>query len=660
MLKSTRQNLLKVLNMNIRKKVIISFIILMVFIIAISLLGLINTYQIKEDSSFAKDISKLIRIQEDMNDVIHQTINEENIENLKAIKNNFVQHEKTFEALRKEITKKDRKDFLDSLLNDIHQNRDIEKSLVLLFENEHSIELIFDEIYDIQTKKLIYAATFEDAYPKENSKRKTLQVLIFKTENLYLIQEFGNLKYYSKETLYQHRDEERFQKWLDSIDKIQKVVKKDGSLVALLGDYKETVNNIGKLAIAINGVETAEKELVSKLTEILTHNKNESVLIEEKINDISEKFLNKVSIIQSSLIFIIFILTALLTVYISSKLSSIINKLNRGVKSVSEGEYDTHIIIDEDKEFGKIADTFNTMSKNIKAHNETLEEKIRLRTKELEGALKDVENKKDLLENLSNKLAKYLSPQIFESIFSGQQDVVLESKRKFLTVFFSDVKGFTDLTDTVEPETLTNLLNEYLDVMSTVAIKYGGTIDKFIGDAIMIFFGDPSTEGKKEDALKCIQMALEMKAQMSKLRIKWQNDGISKPFHIRIGVNSGVCTVGNFGTKNRLDYTIIGGVVNLASRLESNSDPDEILISDETYMLVKEKIICTKKGEISLKGISRPMETYQVVANEENTIIEEQNGFQMVIDLNEIDREKVVKTLEDKINCIKNRNFTDQ
>ncbi len=646
--------------MNIRKKVIISFIILMVFIIAISLLGLINTYQIKEDSSFAKDISKLIRIQEDMNDVIHQTINEENIENLKAIKNNFVQHEKTFEALRKEITKKDRKDFLDSLLNDIHQNRDIEKSLVLLFENEHSIELIFDEIYDIQTKKLIYAATFEDAYPKENSKRKTLQVLIFKTENLYLIQEFGNLKYYSKETLYQHRDEERFQKWLDSIDKIQKVVKKDGSLVALLGDYKETVNNIGKLAIAINGVETAEKELVSKLTEILTHNKNESVLIEEKINDISEKFLNKVSIIQSSLIFIIFILTALLTVYISSKLSSIINKLNRGVKSVSEGEYDTHIIIDEDKEFGKIADTFNTMSKNIKAHNETLEEKIRLRTKELEGALKDVENKKDLLENLSNKLAKYLSPQIFESIFSGQQDVVLESKRKFLTVFFSDVKGFTDLTDTVEPETLTNLLNEYLDVMSTVAIKYGGTIDKFIGDAIMIFFGDPSTEGKKEDALKCIQMALEMKAQMSKLRIKWQNDGISKPFHIRIGVNSGVCTVGNFGTKNRLDYTIIGGVVNLASRLESNSDPDEILISDETYMLVKEKIICTKKGEISLKGISRPMETYQVVANEENTIIEEQNGFQMVIDLNEIDREKVVKTLEDKINCIKNRNFTDQ
>ncbi|MGK0290220.1 MAG: adenylate cyclase, partial [bacterium] len=195
--------------------------------------------------------------------------------------------------------------------------------------------------------------------------------------------------------------------------------------------------------------------------------------------------------------------------------------------------------------------------------------------------------KEQLLENLSSKLSKYLSPQVYDSIFSGKKDVKLESYRKELTIFFSDIQGFTSLTDSMESEALTELLNQYLNEMSEIALKYGGTLDKFIGDAIMIFFGDPETKGMQEDALTCARMAIEMRKRMEELRSEWITKGVDVPLHIRIGINTGYCTVGNFGSESRLDYTIIGGQVNLASRLETNAEPDQILISHRTYTLIK-------------------------------------------------------------------------
>ena len=188
-----------------------------------------------------------------------------------------------------------------------------------------------------------------------------------------------------------------------------------------------------------------------------------------------------------------------------------------------------------------------------------------------------------------------MSPQVYKSIFSGEKNVKIEAYRKKLTVFFSDIKGFTDLTDRLEPEVLSSLLNNYLNEMSNIALKHGGTIDKFIGDAILIFFGDPETQGEKKDARACVLMALEMRERMKYLRRMWEDQGISKPLEIRIGINTGYCNVGNFGSEDRLDYTIVGGEVNLASRLESNAEVGQILISHETYSMVKEKILCEKK-----------------------------------------------------------------
>ncbi len=638
--------------MNIRKKVIFSFAVLVVFIISISSLSLLTTYHMKENSSFAKQVSRLINIQEDMNELINITTIENSLEKLKKLKEKFLSYENDFESLREEINLKNEKDFMDYILPNIRQNKEIINSLNNLYENEHSIELIFDDIYKFQDKHIYHNDLFVDIYPKENTTRKSLQELIFKTNNLQLIQEFGNLRYYSKETLYQHKDKSRFQKWIDSIDKIilELTKKEEVKLLSLFKEYKKTVTIIGNLAIDISNIEKEEVILTSKLIKILKENRKESNTIEIKIEELGEEFLSKISLIQFTLVLTIILITIVLTLYISSKLTNIINKLSIGVKKLKDGDYNANIVIKEDKEFNEIATTFNNMAQNIEQHQNTLEEKIKLRTNELQGALKNIQSQKDILENLSNKLAKYLSPQLFESIFSGKQDVQLESKRKYLTVFFSDIKGFTDLTDSVETETLTQLLNEYLDVMSTIAIKHGGTIDKYIGDCIMVFFGDPISNGKSQDATSCINMAIEMKEEMSKLRIRWQKDGISKPFHIRMGINSGHCTVGNFGSKNRLDYTIIGGVVNLASRLESNATPDQVLISSETYMLIKDNIKCVKKEELTVKGISHPIQTYEVVSNSSNsTIIEEQSGFNLILDLNKIDKKNVIDVLKNTI-----------
>jgi class 3 adenylate cyclase/HAMP domain-containing protein len=237
---------------------------------------------------------------------------------------------------------------------------------------------------------------------------------------------------------------------------------------------------------------------------------------------------------------------------------------------------------------------------------------------ELKQRENQLADKSRALEQLSNQLAKYLSPQVYDSIFSGKQEVKIASRRKKLTVFFSDIAGFTETTERLESEDLTRLLNHYITEMSQIALFYGATIDKYVGDAIVIFFGDPESRGVKEDALACVEMAIAMRKKMRELQDVWRASGIEKPLQCRIGINTGYCTVGNFGSEARMDYTIIGAGVNLASRLEAAATPGEILLSYETYANVRDRIHCEERGQISVKGIAYPVATYQVVDSYEN------------------------------------------
>lgn len=229
---------------------------------------------------------------------------------------------------------------------------------------------------------------------------------------------------------------------------------------------------------------------------------------------------------------------------------------------------------------------------------------------ELKLREEELAKKSNQLEQLSNQLAKYLSPQVYESIFQGRQEVRIAATRKKLTVFFSDIADFTETADRMESEELTQLLNHYLTEMSRIALKHGATIDKYVGDAILIFFGDPETRGVKEDALACVRMAIEMRNRMLELEDDWRTAGIARPLRCRMGIHTDYCTVGNFGSDDRLDYTIIGRAVNTASRLESLAEPGQILISYETFAQVSDQFSCEKKGEIEIRGLAYPVTTY--------------------------------------------------
>jgi class 3 adenylate cyclase/GAF domain-containing protein len=230
----------------------------------------------------------------------------------------------------------------------------------------------------------------------------------------------------------------------------------------------------------------------------------------------------------------------------------------------------------------------------------------------------ELTEKSNALQQLSQQLAKYLSPQIYDSIFAGRQEVKLASQRKRLTVFFSDIASFTETTERLQPEDLSQLLNHYLTEMSEIALAHGATIDKYVGDAILIFFGDPETRGDKEDAVACVTMALAMRKRIAELQAAWESLGIRDPLRCRMGINTGVCTVGNFGSEDRMDYTIVGADVNLAARLETACPPDEVLISHQTYALVRDVVCCEEHGHVEAKGIANPVATYRVIDLFEN------------------------------------------
>jgi class 3 adenylate cyclase len=279
----------------------------------------------------------------------------------------------------------------------------------------------------------------------------------------------------------------------------------------------------------------------------------------------------------------------------------------------------------------------------LRRERETLlEEKIRDR--------EIIEEKSTQLERLATRLAQYLSPQIYDSIFSEAQDDVATTKRKNLTVFFSDIESFTDLSDTLEPEKLATIINSYLSEMSMIALEAGGTIDKFVGDAVMVFFGDPESEGEEEDALRAVEMALRMRQRVIELKNHWKKLGAPDGLNVRMGVCTGFCTVGNFGSERRLDYTALGSPVNLAARLQGQAPRNEILVGEPTYNLIRDHVKCEFFEEVTPKGFARPVRTYKV---EDFTSQEHREKRQMLsrsgahVEVNVIDSSDIHAAIEE-------------
>jgi len=270
-----------------------------------------------------------------------------------------------------------------------------------------------------------------------------------------------------------------------------------------------------------------------------------------------------------------------------------------------------------------------------------------------------VSEKNRVLEALSSKLSKYLSPQIYRSIFSGDQQVEIAARRKKLTVFFSDIAAFTETTDNLESEELTQVLNHYLTEMSVIALEHGATIDKYIGDAMLLFFGDPETRGVKEDAKACVTMAIAMQRRMRELEQEWRDRGLERPFRIRMGISTGFCTVGNFGSQDRMDYTIIGNEVNLAARLQTSAEPGGILLAHETNALVQDIVLTEEQPPITVKGFLRPVSTYKVVGTYNELIqtgrvvLQERDGLRVLVDLSKQDRSQAIAILQEVLDQLR-------
>jgi len=216
------------------------------------------------------------------------------------------------------------------------------------------------------------------------------------------------------------------------------------------------------------------------------------------------------------------------------------------------------------------------------------------------------------VETAYSLLSKYVPPQLADTISEGQIDLIWKHYRQKLTLFFSDIKDFTSITDSMEPEDMASLLSEYLTEMNYIINKYGGTLAQIIGDGLYVFFGAPERTDDRDHAIRCLNMAIEMQLKIKDLNNKWFDSGIDEALQIRCGINTGMTTVGGYGSSERKEYTAMGMQVNIAARLEQASEPGGILISHTTWTLVKDEISCSKQGQISMKGVRRPIRVYSV------------------------------------------------
>ncbi len=211
---------------------------------------------------------------------------------------------------------------------------------------------------------------------------------------------------------------------------------------------------------------------------------------------------------------------------------------------------------------------------------------------------------------LSTNLSRFLSPNVAELLADEKHEMTLGGKKKTVSVLFSDVVDFTNLTEHLDSEIIVEMLNEYFTSMTEIIFKFHGTLDKFIGDGIMAFFGAPSDI--EDHAKAAIKAGLMMQETNAKLQHNRRKNG--KPdFKVRIGIDTGLVTVGNIGSPNRLEYTAIGDIVNVASRIETAAPPGEVLIGESIYELVKDSFEIETIDSIKVKGKSKPIQVHRVL-----------------------------------------------
>lgn len=213
----------------------------------------------------------------------------------------------------------------------------------------------------------------------------------------------------------------------------------------------------------------------------------------------------------------------------------------------------------------------------------------------------------------TGELKRFMPHQVADGLLGGQLSASGGFERRRLTLLFADMVGFTDLSDTLEPEELSEVLNEYLREMTAVAVSHGGTLDNYIGDGLMALFGAPTWNEESVQAWAAIQAAFEMKARAETLTTSIRGRGIPADVRVRVGVNTGHCTVGVFGSDLLRAYKAVGFAVNVAARLQTEAEPGTVLVGFRTYALVKDRVRAEQREPLSLKGAARLVEAWEIL-----------------------------------------------
>jgi len=281
------------------------------------------------------------------------------------------------------------------------------------------------------------------------------------------------------------------------------------------------------------------------------------------------------------------LLSALFGAALSRSLTSPVRALVTATGRVAKGDYSAEVKVDSHDEMGTLADAFNDMTRGLL-----------------------------LRERYRSVLNKVVSQDVAAELLKG--DVELGGENRLVTILFADIRGFTALTEGMEPQRVIGLLNECMECLSREIDAEGGVVDKFIGDEVMAVFGAPVTQ--EDHARRAVDAALRMRHGMAQLNEARQSRG-ERPLGVGVGINSGVAVAGNMGSTNRLNYTVVGDAVNLASRLAGQARAGDILISEATRRLAGDGVRAQMLGGRALKGFSSEIQVYAVEGAEAGSAI---------------------------------------
>jgi adenylate cyclase len=266
---------------------------------------------------------------------------------------------------------------------------------------------------------------------------------------------------------------------------------------------------------------------------------------------------------------------------LAALLSRPIFRLVQATGAIAAGNFNVEVPVASRDELGVLTDSFNRMARS-------------LREKEM----------------IKRAFTRYVAREVVEEILKDPENLVLSGERRQVTVLFCDVRGFTPMSERLAPEEVVLLLNDFYTLMIETTFKYDGTLDKFLGDAVMAVFGAPMAH--PDHSARAIRTALAMQEGISGLNERRARDG-KEAISVGIGVSAGEAVAGTVGTEDRMEYTVIGDSVNLAARLESNAKPGQILISHRTYERVRDLVDARPLGRIRVKGKEEEVEVYEVL-----------------------------------------------